>query len=108
PSLLSTWITPGEFGSTNRNKYVPAGSVTPGNDTGPLKVKSVLLSTGLVDQTCALAGGATTTASSAVADRINRAFLITHLLFSCPNCFTAARPKTLQIACQRSGWRNAR
>src|SRR5690349_15946997 len=47
PSALNTWTTLAlDSGLAGRNRYGPAGNVTPGMETGPLKVNSVRLSRG--------------------------------------------------------------
>ena len=61
PSAFNTWTTflP-ESGLASRNRYLPAGNVTPGIETGPLNVNSVRLS-----RICAVLGFSNTQASSA-------------------------------------------
>jgi len=63
PSAFSTCTTLLLLlGSASRKRYWPAGSVTPGNVTGPLNVKSVRLSRG-----CADTGAATRQTNTATA-----------------------------------------
>src|SRR5687768_7518521 len=53
-----------EFGSASRKRYRPAGSVTPGNVMGPLKVKRVRLSRGCADTGAAKRQANTATAQT--------------------------------------------
>src|SRR4029453_15257451 len=73
PSAFSTCTTLLLLlGSASRKRYCPAGSVTPGNVTGPLKVKSVRLSRGSADTGAATRQTNTATAQAKPQTRLLR------------------------------------